>query len=44
VAEPIATNDATVDFVVDVAPGDWVRVNLRDEAGVTVLANPVYFR
>jgi hypothetical protein len=44
VAGPLATNDATVDFVVDVAPGDWVRFNLRDEAGVTVLANPVYFR
>lgn len=44
VPEPIAAVDATVDFSVDVARGDWVRVNLRDAAGTTLLTNPIYFR
>ena len=26
------------------AHGDWVRLNLRDEKGLTVLTNPLYFR
>jgi hypothetical protein len=41
---PIGTEDATLDFALDIVPGDWVRVNLRDETGVTVMANPIYFR
>lgn len=35
---------ASVEFTLDVGRGDWVRVNLRDADGVTVIANPIYFR
>jgi len=41
---PLAGNDATMTFALDVAPGDWVRVNLRDGAGITLMTNPIYFR
>jgi hypothetical protein len=41
---PLASNDETFDATVDVSPGDWVRVNVRDDAGITVMGNPVYFR
>lgn len=41
---PLASNDETFDAAVDVGPGDWVRVNVRDDAGITVMGNPVYFR
>ncbi|MGE3274919.1 MAG: CehA/McbA family metallohydrolase [Vicinamibacterales bacterium] len=37
-------NDAELRFDVDVAPGDWVRVNVRDTDGITALSNPIYFR
>jgi hypothetical protein len=40
----LASNDETFDAMVDVGPGDWVRVNVRDDAGITVMGNPVYFR
>lgn len=40
----LASNDAWLDFSLDVTRGDWVRVNLRDGAGTTVIANPIYFR
>lgn len=43
-APPIAQNEAVVEFDIPVQRGDWVRINLRDSAGVTVIANPVYFR
>lgn len=41
---PLASNDEMLEFAVDVSPGDWVRVNVRDAAGITVMGNPVYFR
>jgi predicted metal-dependent phosphoesterase TrpH len=41
---PLTTNDETLTLRVDVRRGDWVRVNIRDAAGVTVIANPIYFR
>lgn len=40
----VASNDETIDTTVDVKPGDWVRVNVRDSEGITVMGNPVYFR
>lgn len=40
----VAGSEATVRFQVRVSRGDWVRINLRDSAGVTVIANPIYFR
>lgn len=42
--EPLASNDETLTVTLDVAPGDWVRVNLRDDEGVTVMGNPIYVR
>ena len=42
--EPLASNDETVSFSLDVGPRDWVRINLRDEAGITAMSNPIYFR
>lgn len=42
VAGPIVGAAAAV--TVAVARGDWVRINLRDAAGVTVVGNPIYFR
>jgi hypothetical protein len=44
VPQPVATVSTTVDFSLDVGRGDWVRVNLRDGAGPTLLTNPIYFR
>jgi len=44
VSSPLVSNDVTLDLSVDVRSGDWVRVNVRDDAGVTVIANPIYFR
>ena len=44
VPSPLASNDVTLDFDLDVARGDWVRINVRDGAGTTVIANPIYFR
>ncbi|MDQ3421347.1 MAG: CehA/McbA family metallohydrolase [Acidobacteriota bacterium] len=44
VPKPIAAVDATIEFRVDVKRGDWVRVNLRDASGTTVITNPIYFR
>jgi len=44
VAQPIASADASVEFQVEVKRGDWVRVNLRDATGTTLLTNPIYFR
>ena len=44
VPQPIASVDAAIDFNVEVRRGDWVRVNLRDAAGTTLLSNPIYFR
>jgi predicted metal-dependent phosphoesterase TrpH len=43
-SQPIALNTATLEFDLQVSRGDWVRVSLRDAAGITVIANPVYFR
>lgn len=42
--QPVGSVDATIDVRLEVARGDWVRVNLRDATGVTVIANPIYFR
>lgn len=44
VAGPINGAAATAAFTVAVSRGDWVRINLRDAAGVTVVGNPIYFR
>ena len=44
VPHPIDTNDAVIEFTLAVSPGDWVRVNLRDGGGPTVMTNPIYFR
>ena len=38
------SGEVTLDFPVRVLPGDWVRVNLRDDAGITAMGNPIYFR
>lgn len=35
---------ATVGFTLEIARGDWVRVNLRDSHGLTAIGNPIYFR
>jgi hypothetical protein len=40
----LTSNDEAREIALDVKPGDWVRVNVRDEAGITVMGNPVYFR
>ena len=42
--QPVASSEAVVEFTLEVKRGDWVRVNLRDAAGTTVIANPIYFR
>ena len=44
VAQPIASADTIVEFSLDVSRGDWVRVNLRDTSGTTLITNPIYFR
>jgi hypothetical protein len=31
-------------FTIRAAPGDWLRLNLRDDKGLTALTNPLYFR
>jgi hypothetical protein len=43
-AAALASDDEMVTFALDVAPGDWVRLNIRNDAGVTVMTNPIYFR
>jgi hypothetical protein len=40
----LASNDQELLLTMTVAPGDWVRVNVRDAAGLTALGNPIYFR
>jgi len=42
--EPLASNDETLSVALDVAAGDWVRINVRDGEGLTVLGNPIYVR
>ena len=44
VPNPIPSVDAVVEFRLDVKRGDWVRVNVRDATGTTLLTNPIYFR
>jgi hypothetical protein len=44
VPQPLASVDAAVEFSVEVRRGDWVRVNLRDDKGTTLISNPIYFR
>lgn len=44
VPHPIDSHDAAIEFTLAVSPGDWVRVNLRDGGGPTVMTNPIYFR
>jgi hypothetical protein len=44
VPQPLASADAAVEFSLEVQRGDWVRVNLRDAVGTTLLSNPIYFR
>jgi len=44
VPAPLASNDETFEVDVAVERGDWVRVNLRDDAGITVMTNPIYVR
>ena len=44
VAAPLDSDDETVAFELEVAAGDWVRLNVRDDAGITVMTNPIYFR
>jgi hypothetical protein len=41
---PLASNDETIEMAVDVAPDDWVRINVRDADGITVMGNPIYIR
>lgn len=40
----VASDDSRETFTIQPAEGDWLRLNLRDETGLTVLTNPVYFR
>lgn len=40
----VDSGEAALRFTVQVSKGDWVRINLRDITGVTVIANPIYFR
>ena len=42
--KPLASDNETVSFSLHVGPRDWVRVNLRDETGITAMSNPIYFR
>jgi hypothetical protein len=35
---------ATLTIPVRVGPGDWVNVRLRDDRGITTIANPIYIR
>lgn len=44
VPAPLASNDERIPFSLEVARGDWVRLNVRDATGVTLIANPIYFR
>ena len=44
VPQPLASVDVAVEFSLEVKRGDWVRVNLRDAVGTTLLSNPIYFR
>jgi hypothetical protein len=44
VAAPLASNVETHMVTLEVAPGDWVRVDVRDDEGITVMGNPIYFR
>jgi len=41
---PLTSNDETTTFALEMASGDWVRLNVRDETGPTVMINPIYFR
>ena len=43
-SRPVASGDYRDAFTIRPAHGDWVRLNLRDEKGLTVLTNPLYFR
>lgn len=40
----VASGDDVFMATVEVRAGDWVRINLRDGAGITVMGNPLYFR
>jgi hypothetical protein len=44
VPAPVAGSEATFNVALDVSRGDNVRVTVRDNAGVTVFTNPIYFR
>lgn len=40
---PVATNSETLAFSLEVGAGDWVRLNVRDGVGPTLMTNPIYF-
>ena len=42
--DPLASNDETLTVTLNVSAGDWVRVNVRDAAGITLMGNPIYLR
>ena len=43
-SRPVTSDDYRQSFTMRPAHGDWVRLNLRDEKGLTALTNPLYFR
>ena len=40
----VTSGDYRHSFTIRPADGDWVRLNLRDAKGLTILTNPLYFR
>jgi hypothetical protein len=43
-SRPVTSDEYRETFKIQPAEGDWLRLNLRDETGLTVLTNPLYFR
>jgi hypothetical protein len=44
VPTPVGGSEATFNLSLEVSRGDNVRVTVRDNTGVTVFTNPIYFR
>jgi hypothetical protein len=42
--ETLGSNDETLTVTLNVSPGDWVRINVRDTEGITAMGNPIYVR
>ena len=40
----VETADQQLSFTLSMAPGQWVRVLLRDAQGITAVTNPIYAR